>query len=163
MTLPRLFFCLPHSAAVTNTFYESRLERTARPFLFRLYHQEKSNTNKFWLPGKLSFCIWYDTPSRLVCPFPLLFISFFPPFPSLPSLSLLSFSPHPSHPLLRVSGRLFFLCLLLMKGRTKLPSLCPCVVGKFTSVLCLCRSSSSISLLLPLLRMLAPSLPVVLP
>lgn len=89
------FFCLPHSAAVTNTFYESRLERTARPFFFRLYHQEKSNTNKFWLPGKLSFCIWYDTPSHLVCPFPLLFISFFPPSPaSLPSLSSL-FLPIP--------------------------------------------------------------------
>ncbi|CAG5874438.1 unnamed protein product [Menidia menidia] len=41
----------------------------------------------------------------------------------------LSLSPRPSPPLLRVSGWLFFLCLLLMKGRTKLPSLCPCVVG----------------------------------
>lgn len=67
-------------------------------FLFRLYHQEKSNTNKFWLPGKLSFCIWYDMPppaSSVLSPSPLYFI--FPPFPSLPSLSLLSFSP-PSLP-----------------------------------------------------------------
>lgn len=68
-------------------------------------------------------------------PLPLFFI---PPSPAShlslsPSLSL-SFSPHLSPPLLRVSGRLFFLCLLLMKGRTKLPSLCPCVVGKFTSL-----------------------------
>lgn len=59
----------------------------------------------------------------------------FPLYPSPASHLSLSFSlsPHPSPPLLRVSGRLFFLCLPLMKGRTKLPSLCPCVVGKFTS------------------------------
>ncbi|XP_061754363.1 disks large homolog 4-like isoform X1 [Nerophis ophidion] len=42
-------------------------------------------------------------------------------------------SPHPSPPppSLRVSGRLFFLCLSLMKGRTKLPSLCPCVKYRY--------------------------------
>lgn len=61
------------------------------------------------------------------------------PFSSLLSrpLSLarsLSVSPHPSPPLLRVSGKLFFLCLSLMKGCTKLPSLCPCVVGKYPSL-----------------------------
>lgn len=80
--------------------------------------------------GKLSFLICYDP-----LPLSIFFLNSPLPFPSLLSLSRsLSVSPHPSPPLLRVSGRLFFLCLSLMKGRTKLPSLCPCVVGKFTSL-----------------------------
>lgn len=93
-------------------------------------------------------------------PLPLFFISPYPSTASHLSLSL-PLSPHPFPPPLRVSGRLFFLCLSLMKGRTKLPSLCPCVVGKFTSP-SVSSSSFSISLLLPLCCMLAYSLLVVL-
>lgn len=73
-------------------------------------------------------------PSRSPSVFFFFFYNF-PPAILQPSLSLpLSLSPHPSPPLLRVSGKLFFLCLSLMKGCTKLPSLCPCVVGKYTSL-----------------------------
>lgn len=97
-----------------------------------IQHQQLSASRK-----TLSLFVCYDTPLPPLpsLPLPLFFI---PPSPAShlslsPSLSL-SFSPHLSPPLLRVSGRLFFLCLLLMKGRTKLPSLCPCVVGKFTSL-----------------------------
>lgn len=83
----------------------------------------------------LSFHLVWPPPSPSSClpslPPPSVFISS-SPSPASHPLSL-SLSPHPSPPLLRVSGRLFFLCLLLMKGRTKLPSLCPCVVGKITS------------------------------
>lgn len=82
---------------------------------------------QLWLPGKLSLLICYDTPPSPSLSPPPSFL--FPLTLPQPPISL-SLSPHPSPPLLRVSGRLFF---SLMKGRTKLPSLCPCVVGKFTS------------------------------
>lgn len=88
--------------------------------------------HQIWLPGKS-----LSTRLLRLPPFPFLLSppSFFIfPYPSPASHLSLSPSPHPSPPLLRVSGRLFFLCLSLMKGRTKLPSLCPCVVGKITSL-----------------------------
>lgn len=123
---------LPPSPA--NTFYESRLEQTSS----RLFQSLAFNIKIFAPPPTLASRKTLSL--RLVRPphhhpltLPCFYFLF--PFLSLSSLSLsFCLSPHPSPPLLRVSGRLFFLCLLLMKGRTKLPSLCPCVVGKITSV-----------------------------
>ena len=120
---------LLHSPAGTDIFCESRLKQ---PVLSSLSREDPSPTNYqgFQENSRSSSAV---APLPSPPSFPFFFL--FPPAILQPSLSLsLSLSPHPSPPLLRVSGKLFFLCLLLMKGCTKLPSLCPCVVGKNSSL-----------------------------